>query len=259
MKNLIIAAICFFMIQTACLAQGKEKEKTTAKAKDMTPLPELIVANSTAWDKVKEMKSNARNTVEILPKVKSQADSALYESQFSTSSFIGSVIYETGGILVDHGWIRILGSGSAQLNRSLPEWNRGKATISKKQISSFLLVADDVMGGFFGLKLNEIDNPDSCIVYYFGPNSLKWKPIGLNYRTFLSYCFSGNIKRFYDDFRWTGWEEEIKQIDGNHVISCFPLLWTREGLNMKANRKVVAIQKVWDNYPQQTKFLAEQN
>ena len=38
---------------------------------------------------------------------------------------LGAVVYETGGILVDGGWLRILGSGNARLTRTLPGWNAG--------------------------------------------------------------------------------------------------------------------------------------
>ena len=35
--------------------------------------------------------------------------------QMPTSSPMGAVIYETGGILIHYGWLRILGSGSFKL------------------------------------------------------------------------------------------------------------------------------------------------
>ena len=246
-KHLITVGfqLCFL---AACFGQVKGKKS----------LQELTDGNP-AWNMVLQMKASARNHIDVLPREKGRADSALLESQIPTSSLVGSMIHETGGILVDNGWIRILGSGCSRLDRSVPSWNKGKAMVRGKGAVDFLLVADDVMGGFFALKTHENMKLDSCTVYYFGPNSLKWKPTGFNYRTFLVYCFSGNIKRFYSDFRWTGWEEEVKKIDGNHAISCFPLLWTREGLEIKANRKVVPIQKVWENYPHQTKFLADTN
>ena len=228
-----------------------------AQSKNKKSLQELTDGNP-AWNQVLQMKAKARNVVEFLPAEPARADSALLESQFSTSSYLGSIIHRTGGVLIDNGWIRILGSGNSRLDRSLPSWNKGKS-IRNKPTYAFLLVADDVLGGFFALKTDANVPTDSCTVYYFGPNSLKWKPTGFNYRTFLAYCFSGNITRFYSDFRWTGWEQEVTQINGNQAISCFPLLWTREGLELKANRKVKPIQKVWESYPQQTKFLAETN
>ena len=47
--------------------------------------------------------------------------------QMPTSSPMGAVIYETGGILIHHGWLRILGSGSFKLPRGLMDWNFSKS------------------------------------------------------------------------------------------------------------------------------------
>lgn len=62
---------------------------------------------------------NAKNKVEVLPKSQAAADQALLETQVTTRSPMGAIIHETGGLLIDDGWIRILGSGSGlQENQS---------------------------------------------------------------------------------------------------------------------------------------------
>lgn len=83
----------------------------------------------------------AKNSVQVLPKTPARADSALLAAQVTTRSPKGAVIYETGGLLVDGGWLRVLGSGSPGLNRTLMGWNAGKP-------HGMLLMADDVLGGF---------------------------------------------------------------------------------------------------------------
>jgi len=249
MKRILLTLAFYALILATCFSQVPAKKT----------IKELVSTDNSGWNKILELKASARNTVEILPKEPAKAEAALLEAQLSTNTFMGAIIYESGGILIDKGWIRILGSGSSRLNRSVPSWNKGKTPTSVKVPYTFMLVADDVLGGMFALKTNGTQSPDSCIVYYYGPNSLKWKPTGFNYRTFISYCFSGSVKRFYDDFRWTGWEQEVSQMDGNHVISCFPLLWTKNALEQKSNRKIVTVQKQWENYPRQTKFISDQN
>lgn len=42
-------------------------------------------------------------------------ETALLATQVTTRSPMGAVVYHTGGILVDHGWIRILGAGECKL------------------------------------------------------------------------------------------------------------------------------------------------
>ena len=118
----------------------------------MRPIEELINESDSSWPLVKEWINSAKNKVEVLSVDKQKAKDALYKTQVTTRSPMGSIVYETGGILIDNGWIRILGSGNMKLNRSLPEWNLGKGFADFGQPSPFLLVADDAIGGFFLLN-----------------------------------------------------------------------------------------------------------
>ena len=72
--------------------------------------------------------------------------------QMPTSSPMGAVIYETGGILIHYGWLRILGSGSFKLPRGLMDWNFSKSFSESGEKPKYLLVADDVIGGYFALN-----------------------------------------------------------------------------------------------------------
>lgn len=234
-----------------CLSQ------INAQGRKMKQVDELIDPQQTGWVQVQKLLSSSKNKIEILPKDSLRADSALYLTQLSTKSALGGIIYNCGGILIDNGWVRILGSGSKQLNRSLPQWNKGKSFANYGDSSSFLLIADDVVGGFFAINTGGLAEKDIDRVYYYGPNSLKWQPTSLSYSEFIIFCISDGLKKFYRDFRWTGWEDEIGKLDGNQVISCFPLLWTKEGLELKCNRKIVSVHKLWNMYQSNNKASLE--
>ena len=92
----------------------------------MRSLDELINKEDPGWPLVKQWIDLAKNKVEILPKDSTNAEEALYKTQVTTRAPMGAIVYETGGLLVDNGWIRILGSGSVKLNRTLPDWNKGR-------------------------------------------------------------------------------------------------------------------------------------
>lgn len=77
-------------------------------------LDELIDPKETAWKEIHGWANEAKNTVEILPKNNANAKKALYDAQVSTRSAMGAVIYETGGILIDNGWLRILGGQNSE-------------------------------------------------------------------------------------------------------------------------------------------------
>ena len=209
-------------------------------------LEELINRDDPGWTLVKEWISQAKNHVEILPREQAKADKALVRTQVTTRSPMGAVIWETGGILVDHGWLRILGSGCAQLDRSLPEWNQGRNGAEVGKPPPFLLIADDVVGGFFAINGGGLDSTNLGKVFYFAPDSLRWENLKLTYSDFLLFCFSGDLGKFYKTERWEGWQQEIKSLKGTQAISCYPPMWTKEGKDLnKVSRKPVPVSEVW--------------
>ncbi|MFI5141957.1 MAG: DUF2625 domain-containing protein, partial [Bacteroidia bacterium] len=210
-------------------------------------LNELINTKEPAWtDFLQTWIKEAKNQVEVLPKDKKRADSALYYTQVTTRSPMGAIVYETGGILIDHGWIRILGSGSKKIDRDLMGWNKNKTYAIFGQRPSHLLIADDVLGGFFSINAGELDKENIGKVFYFSPDDLMWECTNLSYTEFIQFCFSGDIKKFYSNLYWAGWEKEIKSINGNQGISCYPFLCTVEGKDIsKDSRKPVPIEELW--------------
>jgi hypothetical protein len=231
--------------QTRLPADSKKKQtQHTLKSAE-----QLINKQESAWGLVMQWKNEAKNKVELLPKDSQKAQTALYHTQVSTHSPMGAIVYETGGILIDGGWLRILGSGSERLNRSLPEWNKGKSFDKYGEQPSFLLVADDVLGGFFAINGGGIDKNEIGTIFYFAPDNLRWESTGLDYSNFIIFCFSGAINKFYEGLRWKTWEQDVKNIDGDKGVICNPLLYTKEGQDInKVTRKIVPIQELWDMY-----------
>jgi hypothetical protein len=177
--------------------------------------------------------------VEVLPRTTAHAEQALLAAQVTTRSPLGAVVYETGGILVAGGWLRILGSGSAGLDRDLMGWNAGKRP-------GLLLVADDVLGGFFAVNGGALGAESLGQVYYFAPESLAWEPLEFGYSDFLAFCFSGDLEQFYGELRWPGWAAEVARLSGSQGLSCVPFLWTAEGRDpARASRRPVPIEELW--------------
>lgn len=232
-----------------CLLFGLLISISAFSQNKMRPLNELINVADPGWTLVKKWIGEATNKVEVLPKDNVRADSALYQTQVTTRSPMGAVIYETGGILIDNGWIRILGSGSTRLNRSLMEWNKGKSFKKIGDSPSFLLIADDVLGGFFAINAGGLSKEKIGKVFYFAPDNLTWEPTDLGYSDFLIFCFKGDLEKYYEGYRWNNWDKEISILDGNLGISCIPFLWTKEGKDInKVNKAPVPIQELWGLY-----------
>ena len=228
----VFSAFIFSMLTLTAFAQNK-----------MRSLDQLINKTEPGWTIVQEWISKAKNKVEVLPCDTTKAKDALYKTQVTTRSPMGAIIYSTGEILVDGGWIRILGSGSQKLDRTLPDWNKGKSLKEFGEQPSFLLVADDAAGGFFAINGGAFGN-DAGKVYYLSPNTLEWEPLELTYTEFLNFCFNEDLDEFYKDLRWTNWRQEVTKLDGNMTYNFFPYLWTKEGKDInKISRKPILVEE----------------
>lgn len=202
----------------------------------MRTIEELIDLNEPGWDLVSEWLNDAKNKYEILPKDDVKAEQELLNVQVTTRSPMGAVIYETGGILIDHGWLRILGSGSEKLNRGLYAWNKGKTFENDGDFPTHFLIADDVIGGYFALNAGGVGT-EMGKVYYLAPDTLEWENLDIGYSEFLRWTLTGDIKKFYELFRWNNWELDTREVHGNQVYNFTPNLWTKEGKNIETTDK----------------------
>jgi hypothetical protein len=190
---------------------------------------------------------NSKNLIEVLGKNEERAKSELLNSQVTTKSPMGAIIYETGGILIKNGWLRILGSGSPKLNRGLMEWNKGKTFVHIGEKPSFLLIADDVIGGFYAINGGGLSKQDVGKVFYFAPDTFEWESLEINYSEFIYFAFHNDLEKFYENFFWDGWENDLPKIDGNKAMSFYPFLWTEESKDInKCERSIVPISELWD-------------
>ena len=184
----------------------------------MKTLEELLDKQNPAWAIMQDWFKAANNHYEILPRDVENAGSELVGMQLSTKTPIGAVVYETGGILIDHGWLRILGSGHEKLPRGLFDWNFGKTFEASGERPFHLLVADDAIGGYFAINGGGLGEKVG-LVHYFHPKKQKWESIGLNYSQFLGWALTADIASFYHDLRWDAWQADIKALNGSQVIN----------------------------------------
>ncbi len=216
---------------------------------------ELINAKDSAWPEIREMMKSAKNKVEVLPVDATKAEDALYKSQVTTRSPMGAIVYETGGILIDNGWVRILASGSSKLNRSLPDWNKGKSFSNWDEVPKFLLIADDAVGGFFMLNGGQLGE-DQGKIYYFSPDNLNFEALNITYTEFLQFCFYGDLPKFYANLRWKNWKDDLTNLSPDEAFNFFPFLWTKEGKDIDKNsRKKISVEEQYQFNIEQRKTL----
>ena len=212
----------------------------------MKELHELINRDDPGWPIVQGWIAEAKNPVDVLfAPDDATRERALRESQVTTRSPMGAIIYESGGLLVDHGWIRILGAGHPRLPRSLSNWNFGRSYHVSGERPAFVLVADDVVGGFFALDGGGL-GLETGKVCYFAPDRLEWENTGLGYSQFLTWCFGGDLAKYYETMRWPGWEEEVRKVGGDQMLSIVPSLSCDGPPMAERSRCVVPVSEVYD-------------
>lgn len=212
----------------------------------MRTLQELVNTEDPGWLVIKEWISVAKNKVEILPCERQRAENALVNTQVTTRSLMGAIIYETGGLLIDNGWIRILGSGSDRMKRTLPDWNQGKTFEEFGEPAPYLLVADDAIGGFYAINAGFLGK-DMGNMYYFAPDLLRWLPMEIGYSQFLLFCFETDMNDFYEGLRWKDWEKDVAALNPDYAYSFVPFLWTKEGKDINdVSRKVIPVEEVYN-------------
>ncbi|PCE32982.1 hypothetical protein BZL54_07580 [Burkholderia ubonensis subsp. mesacidophila] len=140
-------------------------------------------------------------------------------------------------MLVDSGYLRLLGSGHPRPTRNIVDWNEGRS-------SGFLLVADDVVGGFFALNGGALGK-DVGSMYYLAPDNLTWESLEIGYGDFLRWCVTDRLSDFYSSMRWPGWQSDVRSLGPDECFSFYPFLWTKEGSVQHGSRKAVRVSELY--------------
>ncbi|MFI6065925.1 DUF2625 family protein [Micromonospora sp. NPDC051227] len=184
-----------------------------------------------AWSEISALVAAAPYPVEVLPADPQRAGACLAALEITTRSWLGAVVANSGGLVIDHGWLRVLGGGHDGLRdvaaQIVPEAGR-------------LVVAFDVMGGQFAwLQAEPGARPT---VHYFGPEDLTWQDLELGYGDWLEAMLAGAMTKFYETLRWPGWEGEVASVALDQGIHTLPPPWTREGKDLSAvSRKPIRL------------------
>jgi hypothetical protein len=203
----------------------------------MRPLDQLIDLDDPALPSVRRWVAEAEVPCEILEPSPRRAE-VLLALQVTTRSPLGALAYETGGLIIDDGWLRVLGSGHPRLQRDVVGWNASRG-------SGFLLVADDAAGGFFALNGGAF-GADRGNVYYWPPDSVDWEPLEMGFTEFLRAFLTSRLAAFYETLRWSTWRHDLISLSGDRCYSFYPFLWTREGSLEGSHRATIPVTEAFD-------------
>lgn len=219
----------------------RRAESPTPPRAPMRSLEDLVHVKPPAWPWLAELIERSRVPVRVIPADPEAASTCLYRLQVSVASALGAVAFNTGGLIVDHGWLRILGCGGEGLT-DLAMANALGDRAKAAGPPSHLVVAYDVVGGRFAVNGGGLPGP-SGQVHYWGPDTLSWHSLGFGHSAFIEWTLAGSTVDFYSSLRWPGWEEDAESVAGDQGILLYPPPFSAQGQDTtNVARKVVS----WD-------------
>jgi hypothetical protein len=208
----------------------------------MRSLEELVAVDDPALPILESWIAGASNRIEVFRAERAAGERTLLALQVTARSILGAVALHTAGILVDGGWLRILGAGGDRVPRDLAAWNG--LPKAEHRLPGAMLVADDAVGGFFAINGNAFDGPVGN-VWYLAPDTLPWEDCGKGYADWLHWACTGDLAGFYESMRWLGWQDEIASLDTSRAISVYPFLCANGAPIVQRSRRPIPIEEMW--------------
>jgi hypothetical protein len=187
-------------------------------------LEELIESKEPAWPTVSTWLKKANKPVEILESTPRRGAEVLVALQVTTRSPMGAIALQTGGLLIDHGWVRVLGAGCSRMEGDLARWNGLTAQPLVQPIDGAMFVATDALGGFFALDSGALGDGKGA-AFYLPPDTLEWEPVAASYSALLQFFLLADLNKLYAEHRGRGWQDEVKKLSPDQAWAFDPPLF----------------------------------
>ena len=154
---------------------------------------------SRAWPLVKRWIDHAANDVTTLAPDADGGQRVLDALDVTERSVLGALAVHTGGLTIDHNWLRVLG-GPALL-----EWQAA--------LDDGLVVGHDAAGGFFAVGTTDGE------VRYLIPGGYEWMETEMGHAAWVHWTLMGDVEGFYADMREPGWEAQSAALGPDQGLS----------------------------------------
>ena len=202
----------------------------------MRAIEDLINTDDPGITLVREWASASHaNTNTILPPDEALRGQALLRLQVTTRSILGALVHETGGILINGGRLRLLGSSTA---RSLLACNEAAGGMRTGAPDDFIIIADDILGGLYALNGGRFGRDGLGDVFYLAADQLGWHHLGVSYSDFVAWCLTGDFDVLYE--RFAAYEVfKLPPPPLEKIYSFYPFLWTREANERSPDARLI--------------------
>lgn len=199
---------------------------------------ELLETADPAWPMLLRMIAAAGVSARLLPGGGVAGRREIEALQVSARSSLGACAYHMGGLLIDAGWLCVLGCGHEHGVWSITMATRHAKLGRRDGSPEGLVVGVDVLGGIFAVNGGFLSSVPLGRVAYFGPATLRWEDTGGGHWTWIDSMLDADFRsEFYQDLRWQGWEQEVKALQPGTGIAVYPPLYTRESRPLDMTRR----------------------
>lgn len=207
----------------------------------MRPLDELIDQNESALPLLRTwLDDPTGNGGVLLPPADAIRADTLLRLQITTRSVLGAVAYETGGVSVADGLVRLLGSGAG---RSL----HGTAEVVGRPLDGgypdVLMIGDDVLGGLFALNGGRFGPDELGQVFHLAADDAAWVGLGVGYADFVSWCLTGDLADFYGSLAEVDAYKMRPRPEFEAAYAFYPFLWAAEAKVGRSDVRVIPAQE----------------
>ena len=176
------------------------------------------------WDSLSRRMAEARAVVLSGPSTDRRI--LLASLNLSERSTLGALVANCGGIVIDHGWLRMFAGGCTAMP-SLPDANLEGGNPS----GDHLVVAYDILGGRFAIN-GSGDRAARGEVCYLAPDTLEWFNLELGHTEFVHWALGDNVEQFYRNLRWPGWEHEVADLAFDQGLATYPPPFASQGIDI---------------------------
>ncbi|NNG18072.1 DUF2625 family protein [Naumannella sp. ID2617S] len=176
------------------------------------------------WTEWRSAALAAGGDVLVMGATDTSASASLHSQGITPDSAIGAFAQHCGAVLVDGGWLRLLGAGVP----GLPGLHRANQSPAESPTAPFV-VAVDVLAGVFAVNGGSIPDAAPGHVCHWAPDTLAWRDLGLTHTEWAAWVATDGVDDFYTRVRWPGWRQTLSRVRLDQGAHLHPPPFTPEG------------------------------
>lgn len=164
---------------------------------------------------LEENLARSRVEVHMFPALHNHQDTedALEAAGLAAGSLLATLLKLSNGMILDGGWIRILGLTDRACGRSLASWNRGAGWQEAwgEGVRGKLCFADDPLGNQYAINIGE-DGRGNWQVFLGSVEDRSWRSLDCTFGQWLEQVFAGKHPEWYDPDHYPAWRRGAEEL-----------------------------------------------